>query len=83
MFRENEVFTDNISGENAINITKNVFHKYEYFLGMDLAGNNLKHFQNATNYQFQAINQLKKSDNVSGYIYYLNKANEEYDDIII
>ena len=83
MFREKEVFTEKITGEEAINITKNVFHKYEYYLGMNLAGNNLEHFENATYYQFQAISELKESENVSGYINYLYKANEEYDEIII
>jgi len=83
MFREKEVFTDNISGEKAVNISKIVFHKYEHYLGMNLAGENLGHFQNATNYQFQAIDDFKESDDVSGYINYMNKANEEYDKIII
>ncbi|KYK33139.1 MAG: hypothetical protein AYK22_01125 [Thermoplasmatales archaeon SG8-52-3] len=83
MFREKEVFTDNISGENAIIITKNVFDKYEYYLGMSLAGDNLEYFQNATNYQFQAIEQLKISNDMESYINYLEKANGEYEKIII
>jgi hypothetical protein len=83
MFRENEVFTDSISGENAINITKNVFHKYEFYLSIDLDGDNLGHFINATSYQFQAVNDFKDSDDVSEFIDYLNKSNEQYDKIII
>jgi len=83
MFREKEVFTDKISGEEAVNISKIVFHKYEHYLGMSLAGDNLEYFKNATNYQFEAINDFKESDDESGYITYMNKANEEYDNIII
>lgn len=83
MFREKEMFTDKIPGEEAVNLSKIVFHKYEHFLGINLTGENLAHFENATEYQFQAINDFKGSDDVSGYINYLNKANEEYDEIII
>jgi len=83
MFREKELFSDENLGEDAVNITKYVFDKYEYYLGMNLAGDNLGHFENATNYQYQAINDFKSSDDVSGYINYLNKANYEYNEIII
>jgi len=65
------------------NLTKNVFHKYEYYLGMNLSGDNLNHFQNATSFQFEAINELKESDDISGYILYLIDANEEYNEIEI
>ena len=77
------MFTDKILGEDAVNITKNVFDKYEYYLGMNLAGDNLGHFQNATDYQFQAINDFIGSDDVSGFINYQNKANDEYEEIVI
>lgn len=83
MFREKEMFIDKIPGEEAVTLSKIVFHKYEYYLGMNLTGENLGYFENATAYQFQAINDFKGSNNVSGYINYLNKANEEYDEIII
>jgi hypothetical protein len=83
MFTEKELFTDKYLVEDAVNITKNVFDKYEYFLGMNLTGNNLGHFENATSYQFLAIDDLKNSEDVSGYINYLNKANDEYDEIVI
>ena len=83
MFTEKELFTDKAPGEEAVNITKDVFNKYEYFLGMNLIGDNLDHFENATDYQFKAIDDLKSSNDVSGYINYLNSANDEYDEIVI
>lgn len=83
MFRENEIVTDKVYGDEAINITKNVFNKYEYYLGMNLSGDNLNHFQNATSFQFEAINELKESDDIFSYILYLIVANEEYNEIEI
>jgi hypothetical protein len=83
MFTEKELFTDKAPGEDAVNITKDVFNKYEFFLGMYLVGDNLGYFENATDYQFKAIDDLKSSNDVSGYINYLNKANDEYDEIVI
>jgi hypothetical protein len=77
MFRENEIVTDKVYGDEAINITKNVFNKYEYYLGMNLTGDNLNHFQNATSFQFEAINELKESNDIFVYILYLILANEE------
>jgi len=82
MFIENELFTDIISGEDAITITKNVFHKYQYYLGMNLSFENMQHFQNATTYQFQATSQLKIGD-VSQYILFMNKAIDEYNAIVV
>jgi hypothetical protein len=83
MFRENELFTDNASSEDAVNITKNVFDNYEYYLGMNLIGENLGHFENATDYQLKALNELKESNDVSDYINFMNMANDEYNKIVI
>jgi hypothetical protein len=83
MFRENEIVSDKVYSDEAINLTKNVFHKYEYYLGMNLTGDNLNHFQNATSFQFEAINEFNKSNDIFGYILYLIVANEEYNEIEI
>ncbi|KYK20905.1 hypothetical protein AYK24_03470 [Thermoplasmatales archaeon SG8-52-4] len=81
MIKENEIFTEKMPGEYAMNITKQVFNKYEYYLAKELSGENLIHFQNAVNYQLKAIDILKDSIDAYGYIYWTNEANKEYDDI--
>ena len=55
MFREKDVFTDKILGEESINLTKGVFHLYEYYLGINLLVDNLKHFKMPTIYNFKQI----------------------------
>ncbi|MDH7507296.1 MAG: transglutaminase-like domain-containing protein [Candidatus Thermoplasmatota archaeon] len=82
MFNESMIFTDIISGDEAYAITKNVFHQYQKYQGMNLTGENVQHFQNATSYQFDAIKQLK-NENVSKYISIMNKALDEYNAIVI
>jgi hypothetical protein len=83
MINENEIITEKMPGEYAFNVTKEVFNKYEYYLAMDLTGENLIHFQNAVNYQLKAIEILKDSIDAYGYIYWMNEANKRYDDINI
>ena len=68
-------------GEDAVSLTKDVYHKYEYYLSIDLNGENWEHFQNAVSFQMQAIEELKGSTDAFGYLYYMNKANEEYNKI--
>jgi hypothetical protein len=85
MFRENEVFAVEMSGEEAYDLTGDLFHKYEYYLNMDLTGQNLEHFQMAVDYQMDAIGELRKpdTDDAFGYLYYMYKARDEYAKIII
>ena len=82
MFNEAEVFTDIITGEEAFALTKEVFHQYQYYQGMNLTNENMEHFQNATTNQFNAINELK-INNVTQYIFFINKAINEYSAIVI
>jgi hypothetical protein len=83
MINENEIITEKMHGEDAMNLTKEVFYKYEYYLGMNLTGQNLVHFQNAVNYQMKAIDVLKDSIDAYGYIYWMNEASKKYDDIFL
>jgi len=82
MFNEAEVFTDSNSSEEAYAVTKEVFHQFQHYLGMNLTNENMEHFQNATSYQFEAINELKIS-NVLQYISFMNNAIDEYSEIVI
>jgi hypothetical protein len=80
---ENTVFIDPIVANDTLTLTKNVYHKFEYYLNFDLTGENKEHFQNAIQYQIQALNQFKDATDTFGYIYFMNYANNEYDKIII
>jgi hypothetical protein len=66
-----------------MNLTRIVYKKYEYYLGIELTGDNLQSFQNGVNYQMKAIDELKNSNDVYGYIYWMDKASESYDNIIL
>jgi hypothetical protein len=80
-FTENDIFVNNIESDDAITVTKEVFKKFEYFLKFDLYGENLKHFEQAKEYQMIAINRLSKEDDACDYIYYMSYANAEYEKI--
>lgn len=82
-YMESEVFTNPIVGTETIQLTQDVFNDYEYFLGLNLVGENLKHFTNATFYQNEAVYTFKGATDPYGYIYYLNKASEEYNKIVL
>ena len=83
MINENELNFEKIPGEDSVDITKIVFKKYEYYLSMDLAGQNLQFFQHAVDQQMKAIDELKNSNDTYGYIYWMGKAKENYDNIIV
>jgi hypothetical protein len=50
---------------------------------MTLTGENLKHFNNAMSFQNDAVYELKGATDPFGYIYYLQKAQDEYSKIIL
>ena len=80
-YKESEVFTNPLVGNDALKLTIEVFNDFEYYLSLDLFGENKGHFDNATSYQSQAVYTFKGAVDPFGYIYYLNKAREEYDKI--
>lgn len=82
-FAENAVNIDlNIANE-TINLTKIFFNKYQQLLNFNMTGENLINFKIGTNYIENAISELSSSDDAFGYIYYINKANNVFDSIII
>jgi len=81
MFPEKELMTNTSSASIAFNVTKIIFSLYQYYLGKNLTGENLQHFQNALNYQKQAILSLIQSQDLSGYMTFMNLASTEYEDI--
>ena len=82
MFKENIVLINESLINNIFSDTQTTFLKYQHFLGCNLTGDNLTYFNNAVNYQYNAIQSMKNS-NVSGYIHFIELANKEYDKISI
>lgn len=82
MDEEQSIIADAIIVNDVVNLTKEVYHKYEYYLGLSLSGEDIGYFDNATEYQMEAINGLKGSTHSLAYYYiYLVKAIEEFDKI--
>jgi hypothetical protein len=81
MFTETNVSTDQLIADYAFVLTQMVFRQYQAFLGMNFSIENQEHFQNATKYQQQAILTLKQSQDLDGYLTFLNMAYNEYQDI--
>jgi len=81
MFVESEMFTGDNNVTTAFSLTEDVFDLYQQYLNLDLNGKNLEHYENATSYQIKAIHELQESEIPDEYIYFMNKANEEYGEI--
>jgi hypothetical protein len=82
MFYEGEIETNSFTADYAFLLTQLVFHQYEQYLGMNLTGTNLRHFQNATIFHNTAISEFQHS-NIQAYIDNMNKAYSEYLCIIL
>lgn len=81
MFYEGEIETDSFTADYAFLLTQLVFHQYEQYLGVNLTGENLGHFQNATIFHNTAISAFQHS-NIQAYIDNMNLAYDEYLSII-
>lgn len=78
MFTEVNVVIDTLSASYAFVLTRMVFRYYQEYLGMNLTGENLLRYENATSYQKQAILALTHSQDIDGYLMFLNRAYSEY-----
>jgi len=83
MFNESEITTDSFTADYAFFRTQNVFRQYEKYLKMNLTGENLGHLQDAISFQKQATSELQENDDINEYIYFIDKAYDEYKDIDI
>ncbi len=83
MFEENILNVDAFVADNTIFNTELVFHQYQKFLDLNLSGENLDYFIKAIKYQKQALTELSSSDDVFDYLFYLDKAYDEYKNIDI
>jgi hypothetical protein len=83
MFPEQSLTTNSVTAQFAFSLTEMVLMFYERYLGSNLNGENLQHFQNAVNYQKQAILVLKQSQDPDGYLSFINRAYTEYEEISV
>jgi len=83
MFPEQSLLTDSVTAQFAFSLTEMTLLFYEQYLGSNLSGENLKHYQNAVAYQKQAILELQQSQEPDGYISFMNRAYTEYKEISI
>lgn len=83
MFPEQSLWTDSVTAQFAFSLTQMNLRFYELYLGSDLSGENLQHFQNAIDYQKHAILELKQSQELDGYFSFMTQAYIEYEQISI
>ncbi len=81
MFTEMTVSLKPFALDYAFFRTQNMFHQYEQFLGMDLSSFHQQHVDNALHYQKDAITSLMETEDINGYIYFIEKAYDEYKSI--
>ena len=83
MFIEKNITTNSFTADYAFFISECVFNQYRKFLGENLTSQNLLHFNNAINNQINAIKEFKENENIMEYIYFMDKAYDEYKQINI
>jgi hypothetical protein len=81
MFNENQITTNSFTADYAFFITKCVFNQYQKYLGKNLNEQNLNHLNNAIYNQKKGIIEFKENKNINEYIFYLDKAYDEYKQI--
>ena len=55
-----------------------MFHQYERFLGSDLSSTDEQHVTSAIQYQKDAVASLIDTEDINDYIFYIEKAYDEY-----
>lgn len=78
---EKELMTDDQNANLAFNLTQDVYELHTRYLGVDLTGDNITHFDNAILAQQTAIECFNQS-NFNGYLDNISIAYDEYQQII-
>jgi hypothetical protein len=81
MFIENMIQTNSFTAEYTFLLTQIVFHLYEQFMREKLTDENLEYFQNGIKNQKKAINEFINSIDLINYIYYMEKAFDNFKNI--
>ncbi len=83
-FEDKKIAVDSVYTGHVMNLTRDVYNQFQYYQGMNLTGENKGYFENATNYQMDAINGLKEPMNpLFNYYFNMGSAHEEYNKIMI
>lgn len=82
-FSDKEMVVNSFDANWTIELTKKVFSKFEFYLGIFLTGENLDYFKNAIGFQKKAIDLFKNSSDPYGYLWFIYLACEEYNKIQI
>ena len=78
MFTETMVSVKPFAADYSFFRTQNVFSQYQKFLGASLSSNDQQHVENAIAFQKQACNALIETSDVNEYVFYIEKAYDEY-----
>ena len=81
MFMETSVSAKSFASDYTFFRTQNVFSQYKKFLGQNLSPENQKHVQNAIDFQVKACNALVETNDLNEYVYFIEKAYDEYKSI--
>ena len=78
MFTEAVINVPTFAADYAFFRTQNMFSQYEKFNIMDLTESDQNHFDNATLYQIDACERLVETKDINEFIFYIEKAYDEY-----
>lgn len=78
MFTETIISAKPFAADYAFFRTQNVFTQYEKFLGTSLSLEDEQHVNAAIAFQKQACNALVETKNINEYVYFIEKAYDEY-----
>ena len=78
MFTETVIDVPTFAADYTFFRTQNTFSQYEKFNIMELSAKNQNHFENATSYQTEACNSLVKTKDINEFVYFIEKAYDEY-----
>ena len=78
MFTEVTLSTQVFAADYTFFRTQNVFSQYEKFLNMDLSSANRQLVENAISYQIDACENLVDTNDINEFVFYIEKAYDEY-----
>ena len=78
MFTETIVSAQPFAADYSFFRTQNVYSQYEKFLGSDLSSTDQQHVEQAIHFQTQACLKLVDTGDLNEYIFYIEKAYDEY-----
>jgi hypothetical protein len=78
MFTETMVSAKEFAVDYTFFRTQNMYSQYEKFLGSSLTTNDKQHVLNAIDFQIQACNALTDTNDIDEYVFFIEKAYDEY-----